>query len=124
MNDLYDLSLLEVSGQLQDGKVSAVELTRVLLDRIEALDPTLHCYAAVAPELALEQAAAAQAELGAGTVRGPLHGVPIALKDLCATPGLPTRAGAPAVGDWNPDGEATVARRLREAGACCSGSSS
>lgn len=117
MSQLHDLSLVEVSHKLRRREVSPVELTAAMLERIEALDTGLHSYAAVAAELAQNQAKEAEAELGSGRARGPLHGVPIALKDLCATPGIPTRVGSLAVGDWNPDGEATVARRLREAGA-------
>ncbi len=117
MTELHDLSLVEVSQRLKRREVSPVELVNAMLERIHALDPQLHSYAIVTPELALRQAKEAEAEIGKGKVRGPLHGVPIALKDLCATPEAPTRVGALALGAWNPNGEATVAARLREAGA-------
>jgi len=117
MSQLHELSLVEVSSKLQRREVSPVELTAVMLERIEAHEPGLHSFATVTAELAQIQAKEAEAELGSGRIRGPLHGVPIGLKDLCATPGVPTRVGTLALGDWNTDGEATVARRLREAGA-------
>jgi amidase len=115
--DLHFETLLEVSKRLRRGEITAEELTRSMLERIDRVDSQLRSYATVTAELALQQAKEADVELRAGRARGRLHGVPIALKDLCATFGAPTHAGGPAVANWNPDGEATVARRLREAGA-------
>lgn len=115
--ELHYQTLLEVSRRLRYGELSSEELTRSMLERIDARNPEVRAYVTVTPELALQQAKEADVELRAGRVRGRLHGVPIGLKDLCATFGAPTYAGGLANTNWNPSGEATVAKRLREAGA-------
>ena len=117
MPEFHGLSLVDLADKIRRRQVSPVEVTAATLERIEALEPRLHCFAAVTADLAQTQAKEAEAEIGSGRVRGPLHGVPFGLKDLCATPGIPTRVGGTALGDWNPGIEATVARRLRESGA-------
>jgi amidase len=94
-----------------------VEVTRAHLDRIARLDPALHAYVTVLPESALAEARAAEAEIARGAWRGPLHGVPIAVKDLCATKGVRTTAGTRVLADWIPDFDAAVVERLRAAGA-------
>jgi amidase len=115
--DLCYLSLTELTSRIRTGQVSAVEATQAALDRIAALDKTLASFALVLPELALEQARQADAEIRRGDIRGPLHGAPIAVKDLCWTKGARTMAGMPVNQDFIPDEDATVVRRLREAGA-------
>ncbi|WP_419759210.1 amidase [Acidisoma sp.] len=115
--DLAYLELTEVAGLIQAGELSSVAVTQAMLDRIEALDVTLGSYALVLPELALAQAARADAEIAAGTLRGPLHGVPLAVKDLCWMEGVPTAAGMTLYADFRPDEDATVVTRLQEAGA-------
>lgn len=92
-------------------------VTRAQLDRIAALDGALGSYAQVMTEVAMAQADAAEAEVAAGRYRGPLHGVPIAVKDLCWTKGFPTAAGMAIHKDYRPADDATVVRRLTEAGA-------
>ena len=92
-------------------------VTRAQLDRIAALDGALGSYAQVMTEVAMAQAEAAEAEVAAGRYRGPLHGVPIAVKDLCWTKGFPTAAGMAIHKDYRPADDATVVRRLTEAGA-------
>jgi Amidase len=79
---MHYATLLEAASALRSRKVSTVELTRALLDRIAKIDPSLHSYATVTPELALKQAEASDAEIAAGDYRGQLHGVPIAVKDI------------------------------------------
>jgi amidase len=116
-DDVHYLELTEVARRIRVGALSPVALTRALLDRIEKLDGRLRAYATVTPELALEQAQRAEAEIGRGMIRGPLHGVPIAVKDLCYTRGLPTAAGMPIHAGFRPDHDATVVTRLTEAGA-------
>ena len=111
------LELHEVARLLAARKLSPVELTRELLQRIERLDPRLKSYALVTPELALEQARRAEHMLGRRQVLSQLHGVPIAVKDLCYTQGIATAAGMPLHRDFVPAYDATVVRRLREAGA-------
>jgi amidase len=117
MVNLHYATLLEVAAAIRLRRVSPVELTRSMLDRIAKLDPALHSYATVTPELALAQAKAAEAEIAAGNHRGPLHGVPIAVKDLCYTAGIVTAAGMTIHGDHVPSFDATVVKRLADAGA-------
>jgi len=111
------LELTELAARLRARQVSPVEATRAVLARIDALDGRLHSYARVTEELALEQARQAEAEIARGDWRGPLHGVPVAVKDLCYTAGIPTAAGMAIHADFRPAFDATVVRRLREAGA-------
>jgi amidase len=110
-------SLIEIAGRIRTRDLSPVELTNHLLARIEAEDARLHSYVTVLAEHALAQAAAAEAEIMQGRYRGPLHGVPIAVKDLCFTRGVRTTCGSQMLADWAPDHDATVVRRLAEAGA-------
>lgn len=117
VTDLHYASLLDVAAQLRARTLSPVDLTEALLARIERVDPALGAYATPTPDLAREQAARAQDELGAGVDRGPLHGVPIAVKDLFDTAGVRTAAGTTLHADRYPDEDATVVRRLAEAGA-------
>src|SRR5689334_4527785 len=123
MNDieLHDLELTQIAQLIQARKVSPVELTQAMLARIEALDRRLHAYAVVTPELALRQARTAEEEIGKHIYRGPLHGVPIALKDLCYTKGIPTAAGMPIHRTHTPAYDGTVVKRLYDAGAVCLG---
>ncbi|WP_338829756.1 amidase [Bradyrhizobium sp. 27S5] len=114
---MHYATLTEAAAAIRSRKVSAVELTRGMLDRIAKIDPSLHSYATVTPELALTQAEAVDAEITAGNYRGPLHGVPIAVKDICNTAGIVTAAGMTIHADNVPDHDATVVRRLRDAGA-------
>jgi amidase len=117
MEELHYLEIAELSRLIAARKVSPVELTRDLLARIERLDPALGSYARVTPELALEQARQAEQMIGRRQVLSQLHGVPVAVKDLCYTKGVPTSAGMPLHRDFVPAFDATVVRRLREAGA-------
>lgn len=114
---LHYLSLAGISEMIARGAVSPVELTRDLLARIERLNPRLNAYLLVREDEALQQAAKAEAELRAGRRRGPLHGVPIAIKDLFHVQGAPTSFASPAFKDFVADEDATIVRRLRNAGA-------
>ena len=115
--DLHYLSLDEVARRLKARTLSSVEATSSILDRIERLDPKLKSYARVTPERALADAARLDAESAAGKSRGPLHGVPIAVKDLCNTAGVATAAGMAIHAGHVPDKDATVVTRLKQAGA-------
>jgi amidase len=117
----YYFELIELARLIEARTLSPVDLTEVMLRRVEALQPRLRAFALVTPELALQQARTAEAELTAGQYRGALHGVPIGLKDLCYTAGIPTAAGMPLYRDFRPDFDATVTRRLAAAGAVCLG---
>ena len=114
---LHWLSLLEVSDRIASGAVSPVELTRAMLARIERIDPLLHSYATLTPDQALASATRAEREIRGGERRGPLHGVPIAVKDLCARRGVPTAAGMWLLRGRRPEADSTVVARLEEAGA-------
>ena len=114
---LHDESLEEVARRLRAHDLSSVEATSALLDRIERLDGRLKSYAIVTPERALKDASERDAEAMAGRSRGPLHGVPIAVKDLCDTAGIVTAAGMAIRARHVPDQDATVVSRLKAAGA-------
>ena len=116
-DDLCGLPLTDLSRLLGDRTVSAVEATRALLDRIRRLDPSLHSYLSVLEERALARATDADDEIGAGRRRGPLHGVPIAVKDLCQTAGIATTCASRLLRGWKPQRSATVVERLEAAGA-------
>jgi len=117
VEDLCYADLVEVGQRVQARRLSSVEVTQAVLDRIARLDGRLKSYATLTADLALAQAKQADAEIGRGTIRSPLHGVPIAVKDLCHTKGIPTAAGMPIHKDYRPERDATVVARLREAGA-------
>jgi len=119
--DLHHFELTEIAHLIQTRKVSPVELTQSMLERIEALDRRLHAYALVTPELALEQARKAEDEISKRRYKGLLHGVPIGLKDLCYTKGIPTAAGMPIHRDFRPAFDGTVVKRFAAAGAVCLG---
>ena len=111
------LDLSTVARLIREQMLSAEQVTQAQLRRIERLDTKLHAYACVTSELALTQARAADQRQAQGQALGPLHGVPIAVKDLCWTAGIPTAAGMQIYKDFVPDQDATVVKRLREAGA-------
>jgi len=111
------LSLVEAAEGLRSRKLSAVELTRECLDRIEKLNPVLNAFITVTVDLALEQAERADAEIAAGQWRGPLHGIPIALKDLIDVAGVRTTAGSRQFTNRIATEDAAIVTRLKQAGA-------
>ena len=115
--DLHYCELVEIGQRIRKRELSPVEATQAQLDRIAHLDGQLKSYAYVMASSALEQAHAAEKEIAAGEVRGPLHGVPIAVKDLCWTKDAPTAAGMTIYRDYRPSEDATVVSRLKAAGA-------
>src|SRR6266852_3512373 len=94
-DDIFYLRVHELSAQIQARKISPVELTESYQARLEKFGPKLGAVATLTPDLALEQARAAEKEIAAGRSRGPLHGIPYGAKDLLATRGIPTTWGAP-----------------------------
>ena len=112
-----DLDLKTVSEALATRQLSSVEATEGYLERIAAHDSVLRSYITVTADMALAQAKDADAELARGRRRGPLHGVPIALKDLIAVAGVKMTAGSRVLGAHVPTRDAFVTRRLKEAGA-------
>jgi aspartyl-tRNA(Asn)/glutamyl-tRNA(Gln) amidotransferase subunit A len=117
VSDLHFITISEASRLIQARKLSPVELTRAYLDRIEAVDAQLHAYITLTADLALEQARKAEAEIAAGNWRGPLHGIPIALKDIYCTAGIRTTAHSKTRADYVPDFDATTVTKLYEHGA-------
>ncbi|HJS29626.1 MAG TPA: amidase, partial [Anaerolineales bacterium] len=115
--DLTKLSLLEASSLLARQEISAEELAGAYLKRIDALEPQLNCFITVTAELALAQAREADRALKEGRRLGPLHGIPIALKDLFETRGVRTTAGSKILSGYVPDADCAVYRKLRLAGA-------
>ena len=111
------LSLSELSAALRKREVTSVEATRAILDRIRELNPKLRAYLTVLDDSALRQAEAADKEIAAGKWRGPLHGVPVAVKDLCWTKGVLTTCASKVLRDFRPDSNATVVDRFEAAGA-------
>ncbi len=107
----------ELSKRIQSKQLSPVELTESYLARSEALGPKLNAYARLTPDLALDQAKAAEKEIHRGHYRGPLHGIPYAAKDLLAVKGLPTTWGAKPFADQVFDHDATVIGHLHKVGA-------
>jgi aspartyl-tRNA(Asn)/glutamyl-tRNA(Gln) amidotransferase subunit A len=110
-------SLRELAVSLRAGNFTAVELTEFFVDRVERLAKPLNALVRLTEKLALEQARQADAELRSGHDRGPLHGIPYGAKDLLATRGIPTSWGAAPLKEQMIDDDATVIRRLRDAGA-------
>ncbi|MSR36146.1 MAG: amidase [Gemmatimonadetes bacterium] len=114
---LAELSLSEASRLIRDRVVSPVEVTTACLERIERHQPALNAFITVTADEALERARAAEREIAGGRWLGPLHGIPIALKDLVDVAGVPTTAASRVFAQRVPPVDAEVTRRLREAGA-------
>lgn len=117
MTELHYLGVVELAARIRRREISPVEVTHAMLARIDALDPKLHAYARVLPDMALAQARAAEQQLMQKRELGPLHGVPLAVKDLFWVAGHPTAAGMPIHQNFVPAQDATAVRRLRDAGA-------
>jgi amidase len=116
-DELHYRSLVDLSGLIRRGEVSSRAVTEAMLDRIGKLDGQLHGYVTVLRARALAQAERFDAELRSGMWRGPLHGVPIALKDLCYTSFAPTAGGTRIRSSYVPPFNATIVDRLERAGA-------
>jgi aspartyl-tRNA(Asn)/glutamyl-tRNA(Gln) amidotransferase subunit A len=115
--DLEGLTISAVAPQIKRKKISPVDLTQQYLNRIKKSNPTLNAFLAMAEKEALAAAKKAEGEIRRGKYRGPLHGIPISIKDNIATKGVVTTAGSKILADWVPDYDATVVERLRAAGA-------
>lgn len=115
--ELHYRHLADVAADTRSGTLSAVEVTQHTLDRIERLDPRLHAFAFVRNDDAMRDAEDADARRSRGESLGPLHGVPVAVKDLCAMAGTPTRAGGFFSTGFSSTDTATVVTRLQDAGA-------
>ncbi|WP_422391395.1 amidase [Arthrobacter sp. N1] len=112
----YELTLTEASARISSGELSPRELTESALTRIEAVEGRVHAFAAVTAEIALAQADRATAEIARGTYRGPLHGIPVGIKDLMNTAGTATTASSKVRAQFVPDADAAVVEAVGRAG--------
>jgi aspartyl-tRNA(Asn)/glutamyl-tRNA(Gln) amidotransferase subunit A len=117
LTDLLNLTIADAASRIARRTLSPAELTEAVLQRIAAVDKMLNAYITVCAEQAREVAQAAEKMIGAGYYLGPLHGIPIALKDNIYTRGVRTTAGSKVLGDFVPAEDATVTARLKQAGA-------
>ena len=122
--DILYLPVSELSRRIRERQLSPVELTESYLERTRQIGAKLNAYITLTPELAKQQAAAAEKEIRAGKYRGVLHGIPYAAKDLLAVKGYPTTWGARPYADQRFNDDATVIRKLEAAGAVLIGKAS
>ena len=120
-SELCNLSAGSLSERVSAGSVSPVEVVEALLERIDALNDTLRAFIHVCRKEALSEARRAEAEIRGGNCRGPLHGIPVAYKDIYDVSGLPTTGGSRLMKGYIPAIDSTVAANLRGAGAVCIG---
>lgn len=121
MDALLDAGIEAMAPLIEKREVSPVDIVTAMLARIERLNPDLRAFTTIAADGALRAARAAEAEITAGTYRGPLHGIPYAVKDLIYTKGLRTTCSSKILADWIPAENATVIDRLDAAGAILMG---
>ena len=117
MREPYQLTVSEAMDGIKSGHLSPVALAESLLQRIEALEPRLHAWISLHSEQVLEEARERERELARGEVRGPLHGIPVGIKDIFYTAGVKTTAASKVYADFIPSYDATTVRRLKESGA-------
>jgi aspartyl-tRNA(Asn)/glutamyl-tRNA(Gln) amidotransferase subunit A len=118
---IHDLTVAQAANLIRNRKLSPVEYTRALLARIEALEPQLHAFITQTPEIAIEAAQAADSEISSGNYRGPLHGIPFAVKDIYDTANVLTSGHSRICIDRVPKHDATAVAKLRAAGAILTG---
>lgn len=122
--EIFYLSVTELAKRIESKKLSPVDLTQAYLDRSQKLGPRFNAYARLTPEIAMEQAKAAEKEIQRGHYRGPLHGIPYAAKDLLSVKGLPTTWGAKPYANQVFDYDSTVIEHLNRVGAVMIGKAS
>ncbi len=123
MNELIWMSAVDLARRIRRGELSAVEVLRAHLEQIEALNPDLNAIVTYLPEMALDLAREADARQARGEELGPLHGLPIAHKDLAQTKGIRTTSGSPVYADHVPDSDDLHIARLKQAGCITLGKS-
>ncbi|WP_096153873.1 amidase [Bacillus sp. FJAT-45066] len=121
MTNLYNLTATELSPLIQSKQVSPVELMKSILTRIEEMEPRINAYITLTPELALQQAKNAENLIMKGFNQGPLHGIPIGMKDNLYTKGIRTTGGSATLEKFKPDYNATVVKKLLGAGGVMTG---
>ena len=109
-------TISELAPLLRRKELSPVDLAKQYLERARRLNPTLNAYITLTEKQALEDAARAEREIQQGQYRGPLHGIPFAVKDNLATRGVRTTAGSKILDNWLPEFDATAVQRLKDAG--------
>ncbi len=119
--DASELTASDAARRLRDGALRSEELTRACLDRIEALEPSVQAWTHMDPDYALEQAREADKRRASGACVGPLHGLPVGVKDIIDTRDMPTECGTPYFSARQPNRDARVVSALREAGAVIMG---
>ena len=115
--ELHYMSAWELSGLIRDRQISPVEVVEACLERIEATEPTLNSFITLLPEQARANAQRAEQEINRGNYRGPLHGIPVGLKDLFETAGIRTTSGTRIYDNYVPTEDCTVAAKFSQAGA-------
>jgi aspartyl-tRNA(Asn)/glutamyl-tRNA(Gln) amidotransferase subunit A len=115
--DILDLTISEAARKIREGDISPTELVEATLAQIATYDNSLNAFISVTGDSALQAAKAAELMLAAGYDLGPLHGIPLALKDNIAVRGQRTTAGSKILGDWLPEYDATITAKLKQAGA-------
>jgi amidase len=120
-SEICFMTAVELARRLAAGELSAVEVLEAHLAQIERVNPAVNAIITHTPELALERAQRADSKRRAGRSLGPLHGLPIAHKDLQPTAGIRTTRGSVIYRNWIPDFDSLTVQRLREAGAICLG---
>ena len=121
LSELLTRTITDVAPLIAKREVSPVELFEAQLERIAAHDARLRSYLLLTAELGRAQALEAEREIAAGDYRGPLHGIPLGLKDLICTKGLPTTCASPILRDFRPLLDAAIVEKLYAAGALCTG---
>ncbi|HEY4172336.1 MAG TPA: amidase, partial [Rhodopila sp.] len=116
-DDLHHLSITQAARLIEHRRLSPVDLTQAYLDRIATYDPQLNAYLLVTADRAMEAARTAEAEIAAGRYRGPMHGIPFALKDIYCTAGIRTTCHSRTRETYVPSFDATTVTKLNQAGA-------
>ncbi len=117
MTEPYTLTLSEMITKIRRRQLSPVKLLESLLQRIDSLEPSLQAWVTIDRKLIIEEAHRRQKEISRGEIRGPLHGIPIGVKDIYYTAGVKTTGGSKIMADFIPDHDATAVERLKKAGA-------
>src|SRR4030043_95535 len=117
MTEPYTLTLSEMITKIRRRKLSPVKLLESLLQRIDSLEPSLQAWVTIDRQSILQEAHRRQNEIARGGIRGPLHGIPIGVKDIYYTAGVKTTGGSKIMADFIPDHDATAVERLKKAGA-------
>ena len=115
--DLTSMTVADLAERIRTKEVSPVEITQAFIARAQALEPKIGAFVTHTPELALEAAKTAEAEIAAGNYKGPMHGIPVGVKDIYSTAGTRTTSGSKVYADHIPDRDSTAVARLKQAGA-------